>query len=198
MGQVMVVLMMLAGMFLGDYVSCLLFGAISGRGKRLAYTLLFVVFLVVGGYLPAFLGAMDFYGAVILQTAWGFSSVFASRGILFAAGCLFSALRSLRSRKKKRPDADLGYVVRRLQAAGLCGADIETVLAAALDSRKSAAALQKKARRGGLIRRAQVNPCRLAAAAHQIGLPPSEVTELLSGSFGFSPEKAATVWQRST
>jgi hypothetical protein len=200
LGQVIVVLMMLAGIFLGDYAAHLLFGGIGGRIKRLAYTLLFVVFLVVGSYLPAFLGAgiIGFYGSVILQTCWGFSSVFASRSILFASGLLLSRLSWRRPRKKKQPAADMGYIVRRLQELGLSRQDIEAVLAASLDSRKSASALQKKAQEGGLLRSAQMNPCRLAAAAHRFGIDPEAVTELVMDTFSLTPEKAATVWRRST
>jgi len=200
LGQVIVVLMMLAGMFLGDYISFLLFGGIVGRIKRLSYTLLFVVFLVVGSYLPALLGAgvIGFYGSVILQTCWGFSSVFASRLILFASGRLVSLLSGRRHRKKKRPAADMGHIVSCMQESGLSRQDIVSVLTASLDSSRRAVALQEKALRGRSITPAQMNPCRLAAAAHRVGMGPEDVTGMLAESFGFSPEKAATVWRRST
>ncbi|MCK4491525.1 MAG: hypothetical protein KAU03_02800, partial [Candidatus Altiarchaeales archaeon] len=83
--QVLVLFLMLVGIMVGDVVASSMFGRIRGSIKQISYLLLFVIFLVMGNYVPAFLGIPHPSPTVsiVLFGFWGFLSVFVSRVIIY-------------------------------------------------------------------------------------------------------------------
>jgi hypothetical protein len=197
--QVAVMLLMLAGMAAGDYFASLLFGGVRGRLRRLACTLLFVVFLAVGSRIPEFFGLeeLGLYQTALFYGIWGLSSVFAGRFILRSAE--FAAEHAPRpwQRRVRLPAADARVLFGSLREGGLSGREVRTVLAAASGCNRTASRMVRSAESGRLKGSVELNPCRLAAAVHRAGFSPKDAVGVLVASFGMSPEKAATVWERS-
>lgn len=197
--QVAVMLLMLAGMVAGDYLSSFLFGGVSGLARRVAYTLLFVMLLALGSHIPASLGGepFDVYQTALFYCGWGLMSVFAARAVLYSADFAAGRIPRPGGKKTPLPAADAPGLVSSLLDGGLSPAEAHSVLAAALGCKRTAFRLLSDAQSGRLRGFVGLNPCRLAAAVHRAGFGPKEAAGVLIASFGMSPEKAAVVWERS-
>lgn len=198
--QVIVLFLMLMGMFVGESVTSSLFGHIRGKLRRLLYLLFFVVFIVFGNYLPHLmrLPELGFMESILLFSVWGFLTVFFSRSLIAMLDSLRGLYRRLNRKKKQKIMVDAGLIIDCLQEKGFNRMDINSILSTLTHSEKKAASLQKKAEKGRLRKKIQVNPQGLTAAVHQRGLTAEEIVELLVRIFRITPEQAANTWRKST
>ncbi len=112
LSQVIVLLLMLLGMILGDVAATSIFGRVKTTLRQIIYLLLFVIFLVIGNYLPAMLRIPNpsLYTAVLLYGLWGFLAVFISRGILHLADFIMDVVQRLLNRNAcKRRNISIEY-----------------------------------------------------------------------------------------
>lgn len=200
--QVGVTLIMLAGMVLGDYITHLLFGEIIGLWKKILYMLSFIVLLVSGNYVTEVVELVDLPLAsyFIMPFLLGFFSVLLSRLFAEFVYYLTKFFRALRRKEREHmPSVDVSSLIRALEARGVEEEDITFVLAFSLGSKKKAESIHKKIKHRKKSKLLFViNPCRVAAAAHRIGLSAEDVVDLFVSSYRMSPEKAAFIWHKST
>ncbi len=117
--QVVLLIVMLFGMFLGELVTGFLFEKTLNFFERCLYSFIFIVFLVLGSWVPDFLAVseMDFYAELLFFSFWGFVCVLMARlgiPILSVPGFLSKKKRCLR-----RQIYDVHIVRANMEKSGL-------------------------------------------------------------------------------
>jgi hypothetical protein len=190
LNQVVVLLLMLAGMFIGDSASNSVFGRVKGTLRQLLYLLLFVVFLVLGNYIPSLIGIQiqTILNSILFYGFWGFLSVFLSRLILFSLDRLIHYRRNLKTKKKPQRFVDVIRLVRHLRDRGLNAEEINLILSASTGS-------GRKAGKRGSKEKTPVDPYRLSSAFQRNGFDVNETADILVKFLKLTPEKAVRIWR---
>lgn len=195
--QVLVLFLMLVGIMVGDVVASSMFGRIRGSIKQISYLLLFVVFLVMGNYVPAFLGIPHPSPTVsiVLFGFWGFLSVFVSRVIIYLTDVIRGQINKIMKHGGAEHVVELREVIDHLSPR-LEMESIKKVLMQSTPYPKKIEKIFKKVEDKGMERgegEIQVYPTRLSRSLMGEGLGEDEILDVLIKILGIQPEKAVRI-----
>lgn len=197
--QVVVLGLMLIGMIIGDSIATSMFGRVKGMIKQLLYFFLFVVFLVIGNYIPSFLGIpnLSLFSAIVIFGFWGFSAVFFSRAILYSMDFVISLTKKLLEKKSEGIEIDVMTLVRYLSNKGVSTMDISEILTyASLSKKKVNKILENFSKRKRVDEKIKVDPHLLVSKLSK-KMDLDNISEILIKVFKISPEKAVWIWRKS-
>lgn len=188
---------MLVGIMVGDVVASSMFGRIRGTIRQISYLLLFVIFLVVGNYVPAFLGIPHPSPTVsiVLFGFWGFLSVFVSRVIIYLTDVIRGQINKIAKRRRAEHVVELREVIDHLSPK-LEMKSIKKVLMQSTPYPKKIEKTFKKLEDRGMEKmegEIQVYPIRLSRSLMGEGLCEDEILDVLVKILGIQPEKAVGI-----
>ncbi|MEM4347631.1 MAG: hypothetical protein QW802_03490 [Candidatus Altiarchaeota archaeon] len=199
--QLVVLGLMLIGMIIGDSIAISIFGKIKGVSKQLLYFFLFVVFLVIGNYIPSFLGIpnLSLFSAMVIFGFWGFSAVFFSRAILHLITFFVNLMKKALGKKSEGIEIDAIILVRYLSNKGVNSSYIGEILSDTTSlSKKKADKILEKFNKGEKVKeKIKVNPHLLTSKLSK-KMDLDNILEMLVTIFKFSPERAVKIWREST
>jgi hypothetical protein len=201
MSQVVVLGLMLIGMIIGDSIANSMFGGVKGIIRQLLYLLFFVVFLVLGNYLPGLLDipALSLFPAIIIFGFWGFSAVFFSRFILYLMDFIISLVKKIGMKKLGEVRIDAGALITYLNNKGINPVEIKKILANASGSKRKADKIIRNFNKGEKVKEdIEIDPYVLTSNLLRKGMKIDDILEILVKIVGFSPEKAVSIWRKST